>query len=170
VERGTGSVAGTTAWAANSGAEQDSFEPSFAGGLPTRAVDVLNVTTLVSGEKSSVEQMLGECLDRALVARGLHKREVRRPSLELMIRAAEAMRFSPRQQEVANLVASAMDPKFGSAVLRVGSRVCSCLSPSTDRLSQHSARAVCKRVRDTEQCSSIHRQHDQVAPRLLYGG
>jgi hypothetical protein len=34
-----------------------------------------------------------------------------------MVRAAEAMRFASRQQEIANLVASAMDPKFGSSVL-----------------------------------------------------
>lgn len=117
MERGTVSVAVTTARAVHSDAECGSFEASAAGGPSTTAVDVSHVTALVSVEKSTLEHVLSERVDRALVARGLHDREVRRPSVELMIRAAEAMRFGPRQQEVANLIASAMDPKFGSAVL-----------------------------------------------------
>ena len=85
--------------------------------LPSAAIPFTTGALPVSFEKSILGGALGERLLHALSARGLDGRELRRPGRELLIFVADAARVAQGKQEMANLVASAMDPKFGCAVL-----------------------------------------------------
>lgn len=75
------------------------------------------IDAALSSGRSPLDGKLRERVTRALYARGLDNRGFRPPSPEVLVPAAEAMRYAPGKQEMANLIASAMDPQFGSVVL-----------------------------------------------------
>jgi hypothetical protein len=70
-----------------------------------------------SSGRAVLDRKSKERLTRALSARGLDNREIQPPSPEVLVPATEAMSYAPGKQEMANLIASAMDPQFNSAVL-----------------------------------------------------
>lgn len=91
--------------------------PAPEGALVADAIVGALTELGVSNGRAVLDRKSKERLTRALSARGLDKREVQPPSPEVFLPATEALRYAPGKQELANLIASAMDPQFNSAVL-----------------------------------------------------